>query len=44
MEGPRAGLAYVDITTGEFAATTELKAGMTWKPSSAEELGRHGPG
>ena len=41
VEGSRAGLAYVDITTGEFAATQLEGPGVD--ASLAEELGRLDP-
>ncbi|MGC8838180.1 MAG: DNA mismatch repair protein MutS, partial [Anaerolineae bacterium] len=41
VEGSRAGLAYVDITTGEFAATQ--LAGRDVDTLLAEELGRLDP-
>jgi DNA mismatch repair protein MutS len=41
VEGKRAGLAYVDITTGEFA-TTQFEGGEAWE-AARQELGRIQP-
>ena len=42
VENDRAGLAYADITTGEFAAT-EIDDGANASRRAAEELARLGP-